>query len=176
MLKKLLTSERHPSKVEAVFNSATDAQQARQQLTDFTFLRPDEIMIIEKNDRHWSKKVEPEVRGIQNTLLKTHFIFGAGGLFLGWIFGWGLTVGGIPLAASNPILATSMTAFFGLMIGLMFAGLATLRPDHDPIVASTRAALESGKTVLIVHAESHRGLENAERELKKISSEVHSTF
>ena len=95
---------------------------------------------------------------------------------IGWIFGWGLVIANIPLAASNPLFTSSITAFLGLMIGLLFAGLATLRPDHDPIIQHTRKALKNGKTVLIVHAKNHNELQRAEEALKSMSNEVRTTF
>jgi hypothetical protein len=48
-------------------------------------------------------------------------------------------------------------ALFGLMVG----GLVTLRPDQVPYIQTARSALKSGRSVLLLHAESSEELVEA---------------
>ena len=62
-----------------------------------------------------------------------------------------LTTMGPALTRSSPLFTFIALGFLFPALGLMLAGLISLRPDHDPLIAQTRTATESGQWTLIAH-------------------------
>ena len=65
---------------------------------------------------------------------------------------------------------------FGAVAGLMFGGLVTLRPDHDPFINRVREALGEGRSAVVVHAFSREQNAQARELLQHASDDVVSTL
>ena len=60
--------------------------------------------------------------------------------------------------------------------GVMFGGLVTLRPDHDPLILKVQQATRAGRSAVVVHAFSHAQGAQARELLQQASDEVVSTL
>jgi hypothetical protein len=54
---------------------------------------------------------------------------------------------------SSPGFSLGAAGAMGLVIGLLFAALVSLRPDHDPLIFDAVAAVDRGRWYVLVHAD-----------------------
>jgi len=149
MNKVSLLGERSLTLVAATFPnraSAVDAATALQ-----AELPQTEVDLIHPHDVHLARKLEPESQGIWRTASRSHLMLGLAGLVLG--AGVAATLIGIgwPAAVKSPMLATLFLSNLGLFVGLMVAGLLTLRPDRSRVVTSIRKRSLSGDWAVVAH-------------------------
>lgn len=156
-----LTGEQVSHKLAAAFDTETEARAAGRIVCERTSLTDDQVSVVGPRDPHQGSELEPEDQGIWRTLVRSHVGFGAGGAVVGFIAFLILSAVGIGFIAQNTLVAGSVLAAFGLMLGLLLAGAVTLRPDHTPYLIKTQSALRSGKYVLAVHASSVQQLQEA---------------
>lgn len=149
--KELLQGESFPHKVSAQFDSQESAERAVQLLMDNASLPREQINVVHPHDPHIARKIEPEVKGIARTLVKSHLVLGVGGLVLGLVVAAILTTVGPTLTRSSPLFTFIALGFLFPAFGLMLAGLISLRPDHDPLIAKARTATNSGQWTVIAH-------------------------
>lgn len=146
-----IIGESRPGMVSGVFKTESDARNAVASLINEGDFERDHINVVTPNDKHFEEKLEPDQAGIARTLLVSHLVFGLIGLLVGLILSALLTLFGPPLAQSSPMFTTIALALICFFIGLIFAGLVSIRPDHDPIIESTRHAIRSGCWAVVVH-------------------------
>ncbi|MDK8464825.1 hypothetical protein [Marinobacter sp. SS13-12] len=156
-----LTGEQEGHKVAAVFDTETEAKGAAKALCEGTSLTDDQVAVLSPRDRHTGSELEPEDQGIWHTLVRSHVGLGAGGAVTGFIVFLILSALGIGFIAQNAVVAASVLAALGLMLGLLLAGAVTIRPDHTPYLMKAQSALSKGKYVLTVHASSTQQLQEA---------------
>ncbi|MBL3558893.1 MULTISPECIES: hypothetical protein [Marinobacter] len=156
-----LTGEQESHKVAAVFDTESDARGTAKALCEGTSLADDQVSVLSPRDRHPGKQLEPEDQGIWNTLVRSHVGLGAGGAVTGFIVFLVLSALGIGFISQNSVVAASVLAALGLMVGLLLAGAVTIRPDHTPYLMKAQSALSKGKYVLTVHASSTEQLQEA---------------
>lgn len=137
--------------VSGVFRCEADARSAAYCLINDGDFERDHINIVAPNDSRFAEKVEPDKAGIARTLFRTHLIFGFFGLLFGLILSALLALFGPPLTQSSPMFTTIALGLIGLFLGLIFAGLVSIRPDHDPLIENTRHAIQSGNWAVVVH-------------------------
>lgn len=143
--------EHYPCKVSAEFTTRERAEATVDQLAGDPGTDRLRIELVVPGDRHLGSKVEPEDRGIFRTAWKSHLVLGLTFLLLGLLIAWSLTVFGPALTRSSPLMVFIALGLLMPMLGLMLAGVVTLRPDHDPLIASTRRASLSGSWTVVVH-------------------------
>lgn len=143
--------ERYPCKVTAEFGSRESAEAVVAQLAEEPGLQQSRVELVVPGDQRLGSKLEPEDRGIARTALKSHIVLGLAFLALGLAIAWLLVTFGPPLTRSSPLLVFIASGGLLTMVGLMLAGAITLRPDHDPLIAATRKAAQSGRWTVIVH-------------------------
>lgn len=156
-----LTGEQEGHKVAAVFDTEPDARGVAKALQEGTSLTNEQVTVLSPVDRHQGKELEPEDEGIWQTLVRSHIGLGAGGAVTGFIVFLILSALGIGFIAQNAVVAASVLAALGLVLGLLLAGAVTIRPDHTPYLMKAQSALRKGKYVLTVHASSAQQLQEA---------------
>lgn len=156
-----LTGEQESHKVAAVFDTEADARETAKVLCQSTTLKDGQVTVLSPRDPHQGGELEPEDQGILRTLIRSHVGLGAGGAVTGFIVFLILSALGIGFIAQNALVAGSVLAAFGLMLGLLLAGAVTIRPDHTPYLMMAQSALRKGKYVLAVHASSTQQLQEA---------------
>jgi len=147
-----ITGELSNSKVAAVFQNAAAARQAAQGVTATLALGSAQVQVITPAEPHPGRKLEPESRGILQTIVVAHVRLGIAGAVAGLLVFAGLYGKGVPFIVNSPVAAALVLLFFGTVAGLMLGGLVSLRPDHDPYVQATRDAMDAGNTTVVVHA------------------------
>ncbi|MCC6171297.1 MAG: riboflavin biosynthesis protein RibA [Gammaproteobacteria bacterium] len=96
------------------------------------------------------RKFEPEQEGIWRTALRSHLLLGVLGLALGLVVTAGLLAVPWPPAEDSPLYTALFSAMMGGFVGLMFAGVLTLRPDHSAVIDAVRPQIEDGAWAVIV--------------------------
>ena len=85
--------EHSTSKAAATFASDIAAHAAADQLRGALGLGLAQVQVITPNDRNAGRKLQPDDKGIERTLIRTHAVMGVAGLLLGLaVFGllWAL--------------------------------------------------------------------------------------
>src|SRR5690606_32291243 len=114
--------EQHPSKVAAIYEQEAAAQEAINLLVNEGGFEVEEINLIHPNDDKFGYKVEPDIKGIRGTLIKSHVVFGLLGLVVGLFCAWLLILNEYEFATSSPVMMQSAFAILGAFIGLLLAG------------------------------------------------------
>lgn len=146
-----LLGENFPHKVSAEYPSQESAELAVKRLTEQAQIPRVQINIVQPNDPLIARKLEPEVSGISRTLARSHLVLGGAGLVLGLVLALILVTLGPALTRSSPLFTFISLGFVCTILGLLLAGLVSLRPDHDPVIAKTRTAARTGLWTVVVH-------------------------
>lgn len=154
----VLLGEKFPHKVSAEYNDQLSADLAVQSLVDNTELPRKQIYVVQPHDPNMSRKIEPEVKGIARTLLKSHIVLGVGGFLLGLLVAALLVTLGPAMTRSSPLLTFIALGFLFPSVGLILAGLVSLRPDHDHLITKTRIATDASRWTVIAHCDSYEQL------------------
>lgn len=168
--------EHSTSKAAATFASDIAAHAAADQLRGALGLGLAQVQVITPNDRNAGRKLQPEDKGIERTLIRTHAVMGVAGLLLGLaVFGllWAL---GVAMIVNSPYMALGSLLVFGLFGGLMFGGFLSLRPDQDAYIHTVYQAMGEGRSAVVVHAFSEEQKTQAAELLATHSGEVVTTL
>lgn len=162
MCLKLMTSlsgERSASKVAVIVAAEASARTIAGSLRRDLGMAERQVVVVTPRTTRVGRALEPESRGILNTILIAHYKLGIVGLMAGILLFAVLYGLGVEAVTRSPGLAIAVIASFGIVFGLMAGGFVALRPDHDPYVQAVLAALEDGQCAVVVHA-----LDDAERD------------
>lgn len=169
---KVLSGENFSHKVSAEFSSQQSVDAVVQSLVVRAELPAAQISVIQPGDSYVAKKIEPEVKGIAQTFVKTHFVFGLTGFLIGLLAAGLLASYGPAITRSSPLMTFIALGFLFPVIGLMLAGLLSLRPDHDPLIDKARTAADNNRWTVIVHCTSHE----QQKRVKDTVAQVAQTF
>ncbi len=149
-----VSGEVFDTKLAAIFNEASLADEARQAVQDALALPDAQVCVIRPGDPAADRKLEPEIQGIKATMVRSHVTMGAAGLVAGVVAWLVLHFIDIPMITQSSWLSLGALLFFGGIGGLLVGGLISLRPDHDRYVHTVKAALRKGRSAVVVHARS----------------------
>lgn len=166
---KSLSGEKIDHKATAIFDNEADAEKAAWAVLDATSLEDNQVFVIRPEDHDENKelKLEPEPEGMWKTIIRSHVWLGLVGAGAGVVLILILSAFGIPFITQNFVVALALAVAFLAVIGMMFGGLVTSRPDHMPYMAKANSALQKGQYVLTVHAATADQLKEAKAELNK---------
>jgi uncharacterized membrane protein len=167
-----LTGEKYDHEIAAIFDAHQAAEAAAENLRETLSLKAAQVEVLDPDEKHPGRALEPESRGIFGTLVRAHFWLGIGGALLGFLLFQVLLYADVRMIASSPMMAGIVLVGFGAVAGLMLGGLVTLRPDHDPYIFKVRAALQHGRSAVLVHGSSPEQRKAAESELDRLGGEV----
>ena len=171
-----LSAELSGSKVAAIFADPDSAREVAGRLREALQLGEAQVQVITPADPRPGRKLEPESRGIFRTMLRAHLRLGLLGAVAGAVLFAVLWARGIPYIVNSAVIAAAVLVSFGAVAGLFLGGLFTLRPDHDPYITKVYAALEEGRSAVVVHSFSREQNVQAVEWLKQASDEVVSTL
>ncbi|MET0892881.1 MAG: hypothetical protein ABWY01_04865 [Pseudoxanthomonas sp.] len=170
------SAELSNSKVAAIFADPASAREAAARLRQALVLADAQVQVIAPGDPRPGSKLEPESRGIFRTMLRAHLRLGLLGAVAGAVVFAVLYTRGIPYIVNSAVMAGAVIVAFGAVAGLFLGGLFTLRPDHDPYITRVYAALDLGRTAVVVHSFSREQNAQAADFLKQYSDEVVATL
>lgn len=110
------------------------------------------LTIIEPTDADLGEKLRDENRGRDS--LYSHFIYPLGSLTVGMTIALALVEFGPLLMRSNPILTLMAVISFGLFLGVLYAGLRVLKPEHHAINLHTAKAQRKNYWTLLVKTQN----------------------
>ena len=171
-----ITGEVSNSKVAAVFASETLAREAATSVQAALRLGDAQVQVITPRDAHPGRKLEPESHGIWRTIVIAHVRLGILGAVLGALAFAALYAAGLAFITRSPVFAAAVLVGFGAVAGLMFGGLVSLRPDHDPYIQAVRTGLDAGRSAVVVHAFSAEERSRAAAALQARGGETTSTL
>ncbi|MFP4273315.1 MAG: hypothetical protein ACLFQH_04455 [Halothiobacillaceae bacterium] len=171
-----IISERYPHKVSAVFNNGPRARDAASALTDKIGLSWDQVELVAPDDPKLSKKLEPESGRIFRTLLFSHLWLGIAGLVAGLILAGVLVGMGFDFATTRPMWVFIIAGGFGIVGGMLLAGLVSARPDHEPVILKAENASDKGNWTVVAHARDEAEKHRADELLEHYSKDVTDTL
>lgn len=171
-----VSGENFSHKLAAIFELESEALRAVESLSKSTSVSRHQVFVVRPNDDHPGWEIEPEDRGIWRTLVRSHVSLGIAGAVFGALAFAVLYFIGIPFIVSNALAAAGLIIALSTVFGLMLGGLITLRPDHVPYVVAAQSALEDGKIVVAIHAESSDQLKAAQSVLNQFRVKMVGTL
>jgi hypothetical protein len=156
-IRHLIFGEYSLTKVAAVYSTQEAADTAADQLVQAVGVDPAQLATAGPGDpvgfrqRRFSHKLEPEVGGIWRTIVRAHVFAGVVGVLVALLILGTLFAVGHPAVTSSPGPSLFVALFFGTIIGLMFGGLISLRPDHMRVIGAARRAIKRGRWVVVAH-------------------------
>jgi len=174
--KSALTGEVSNSKVAAIFPDEVAARSVAARVQAALQLSDAQVEVITPADRGPGRKLEPESEGIFRTIIRAHVVLGLAGGAVGALVFAVLSAMAVPMIVNSAPLAAGVIVVFGIVAGLMFGGLVSLRPDHDWYIAKVLEAIGEGRSAVVVHAFSREQNAQAEDLLKAASGEVVTTL
>lgn len=149
-----VSGENYSHKVTVEHDSQVAADRTIRSLTDTAGLPLSQIRLVEPHDPDLANKVEPETKGIARLLVRAHVGLGLTGLVVGLVAAAVLVGIGPAVTRSSPVMTFIALGFLGPILGLLLAGVISLRPDHDPMIEKTRKATSAGRWTVVAHCVS----------------------
>lgn len=171
-----LTAEVSNTKVAGIFANAAAARAQAARIRDALQLSESQVQVVTPADPRPGHKLEPESHGIFRTMIRAHVVLGLVGAVVGALVFAVLWAMDIPFIVNSAVMAAAVLVAFGTVAGLMFGGLVTLRPDHDPFILKVQQALGEGRSAVVVHAFSRDEGAQARELLQGASDDVVSTL
>lgn len=177
-IKSLITGERAVTKIAGIFRDEDDARSAVQRLKTRMKINPYQVKLMSPNEDYspdspsFSKRLEPESRGIAGTVVRTHLTTAAIGALAGLVLYLAMVVTSNAAVVSSPGISLFVALMVGTLGGLIAGGLFSLRPDHTLVIESVRQAMQSGNWAVVVHPTSRRQVQLASRTLQKHHADV----
>ncbi len=160
MTQAAIVDEKFPHRVSAVFPNQKAADEASEALGNEARLDREQIELVEPDDPGLERKVEHETTNIAWTLARSHVGLGVIGFIVGLVFAAVLWGAGFDFATARPGWLFILAGAVGAVIGLLAAGLVTVRPDHEPMILRAEQASERGQWTVVAYArdedEKHR--------------------
>ncbi len=171
-----LTGEKFDHKIAAIFASDSKANAAAESVRDTLGLEQRQVIVISPEDKHQGRELEPDSKGILHTIIRSHLWLAGMGAVSGLVLFVVTYSAGIGFVVNNAVAAAILMIVYCAVMGLLLAGLLSLRPDHTPYIVKSQAALKEGKSVVTVHASSLEQMQQANTELEKHSSQIVTTL
>lgn len=176
MIQKILFGESATTKIAAIFDTESAAATAAATLHAETGIQAVQLRLVKPHDKGYSKKLEPEIRGIARTAVRAHLSLGLAGTLVGLI-AWGLAYfSGLPAIVSSPQKSAIAFIFLATIAGMLLGGLVTARPDHQIVIQRVRDATQQGQWSLVVHPRSTKQREAAMQVLTRLGPEIVHTL
>lgn len=177
-VKRMIFGERSLTKVAALFADKSQAEDVAQRVKQVAGLDDPQVYLVGPPDGAavdspaFSRKLEPEQAGIWRTLIRAHVIAGTVGVVAGVVVYLGFVLLDSAAVKSTPWMSLVAMVFFGGLIGLLFGGLLTARPDHSFVISTVRRAIRRGRWAVVIHPLTQRQLDLSMGELRSHSDRV----
>jgi len=177
-IKRLIFGERSLTKVAGLFPSKSLAESVARQVKQTAGLDDPQVYLVGPpdgaafNSPAFSRKLEPESKGIWRTLIRAHVFAGTAGVIVGILVYLGFIAAENAAVKSTPGMSLVAMVFFGGLTGLLLGGLLTARPDHARVITIVRRAIRQGRWAVVIHPLTQHQLDMSLRELRDRSDRV----
>jgi hypothetical protein len=107
-------------------------------------------------------KLEPNSKGIGQTVLSSHLILGFVSSEVGLIIASVLMTIDPAFATLSPVMMLAAAVILGTFIGLLIAGAISIRPDHEQPINSARHATHH-QWAVVEQTKTHHQIEKAKK-------------
>ncbi len=170
-VKETLVDSEH-LQIAAIYDTAEEARLSADELNHDTDIGPQQIVVINPDDTHYSEKLEGSSRKIGKSMWNSHLFLGGVGLIAGLVAAFLLVTFGPALTQQNPVFTYIALVSPGIFIGLFAAGLFSLRPDRTEIIDTVRHAIKTHHYALVVNLKRNQSAAKVAKILKRKSSQV----
>ncbi|MFW7343554.1 hypothetical protein V0R37_18675 [Pollutimonas sp. H1-120] len=167
-----LFGEQATTKIAAIFETEKEAASAAATLHSSAGLHTAQLRLVKPYEKEYSRKLEPESRGIARTAVRAHLILGAAGAVAGAAIWALLYIIELPAIVSSPRASAGAILFLAIIGGMLLGGLVTARPDHQIVIQRVGEATQAGRWSLVVHPRSPRQCDAVMAALKGLGSEI----
>jgi hypothetical protein len=168
--------EHYPGKVVGIHNEESCANKLSEKLIKEGGFLVEHISIVSPEDTDFEHKLEPDSKGIGQTVLRSHLILGFGCSVVGLIIAGVLITIGPAFATSSPVMMLSAAAILGAFIGLLIAGAISIRPDHEQPINSARHATHHHQWSVVVQTKDHHQIEKAKKIMQPLAIKLSESF
>jgi len=145
-----ITNNTFDERIIATYASADKAEQAKIVLRRKLGLQDKSIEIISPNDNKTGEKLEGKSKAVGSNMLRLHLKYASIGLIVGLVAAFLLVSFGPTLTQSSPVFTYIALISPGIFIGTFYAGLRSLKPEHDQVnQQAVKAKQEDYWTLLI---------------------------
>lgn len=141
-------------RIAATYSSVDKVKQAKAVLARKLGLKDSKIKIIEPSDTTAGRKLEGNSKAIGTNMLNLHVKYAAIGLGIGLLAALLLVLFGPTITQSNPTFTFIALISPGIFIGTFYAGLRSLKPEHDLINQQAVTAKENDYWTLLIDTEN----------------------
>jgi hypothetical protein len=122
----------------------------------------EQINTVSPENIDFKHKLEPNSKGIGQTVLRPHLVLGFVSSVLGLIIAGVLMTIDPAFATSSPVMMLAAAAILGAFIGLLIAGAISIRPDHEQPINSARHATHH-QWAVVEQTKTHHQIEKAKK-------------
>jgi len=163
-------------KVSATYSNEFTAKTALDAVKTRSGIDTHDIFLVAPHDNEFDNSLESDDKQVGFFMLKTHLLSATIGVILGLISAGVLAFYGPAYTQSSPVLTAIALSILGFFVGLLIAGLVSLRPDQDAVVNQTRDDSQEGNWVVVVNSPSHEKTQLAYDVLSETSDSVTSSY
>lgn len=167
-----LFGERSLTLVAALFDNGTAAARAAGSLQRQQRGERCPVLVVEPNDPRLGRKMTPEPTGLWHTLLRSHARLAVMGVAAGAVIGAVLVAGDWDVADAAPGLTIVTAMAYGLLVGLLLAGLRAWGPDRGRVIHCVRDATARGRWAVVAHPRSAEEAEAARQALAREGGDI----
>jgi hypothetical protein len=172
----VLTGERFSHTAAAIFASESSARHAAEALRSAIKPNAAHVNLLLPGHEPICSALETERKGVLLGLIRAHLWFALFGGVFGVVLFALLSSANIPWIDQSPWPAAAAVITFGVVAGLLFGGLITLRPDQNYSIEAVRRANGDGCTIVIVHVDSGKVCAEAEQTLGRLGGKALRTL
>ncbi len=172
----LLFGERSLHKVAGIYDHPEEVREVVEEIVHEGGINIEKIQVVGPDDPAISRKLEPEEVSMAQTMSSAHIILGVVGMLVGLLIAGLLLLFGVNFAIASPYYTVFLGVGFGTVLGLLFGGLVTLRPDQDAMNTRVEEATHEGHWAVVVHATNVQEMNRAEEVINHSHGRMVHTF
>jgi hypothetical protein len=135
----------------------------------------EQISTVSPEDTDFEDKLDPDSKGIGQTVLRSHLILGCGCSVVGLIIAGVLMTIGPAFATLSPVMMLAAAAILGAFISLLIDGVIS-RPDHEQPINIARHVTHHLQWSVVVKTKDHHQIEKAKKIMHPLAKKLSESF
>ncbi|MDO9405473.1 MAG: hypothetical protein Q7T87_15670 [Polaromonas sp.] len=109
------------------------------------------VRLVQPGDLALPGQLEPDPPNMLRTAIRTHVVLAITGALLGALLGGGVLSSGWEAAESSPLATLMATTLGGAVLGMLLAGVMTLRADRSDVIRQVQHSVRQGQWAVVAH-------------------------